>query len=133
MTKIISAENIDFGKVEEFEPKIISGKISNIGTERVTISGLVSDNPKFIANITEKLMEPEFPTSSNIYFLNAKKIIQAANGVVSTTDLGFGKAGTTDADGKFTFKPVSGSSSYFTDESGNPFTDESGNNFITGE
>lgn len=106
MTKIISAENIDFGKVEEFQPKIMSGKISNIGTERVTISGLVSDNPKFVAEITEKTMEPKFPASSNIYFLNAKKTIQAANGVISTTDLGFGKAGTTDANGKFTFKPV---------------------------
>jgi len=106
LTKIISAENIDFGKVEEFQPKTMSGKITNIGTERVTISGLVSDNPKFIANITEKLMEPKFPASSNIYFLNAKKTIQSASGVISTTNLGFGKAGTTDADGKFTFKPV---------------------------
>jgi hypothetical protein len=106
LTKIISAENIDFGKVEEFQPKTMSGKILNIGTERVAISGLVSNNPKFIADITEKLMEPEFPASSNIYFLNAKKTIQAATGVISTTDLGFGKAGTTDADGKFTFKPV---------------------------
>jgi hypothetical protein len=106
LTKIISAENIDFGKVEEFQPKTMSGKITNIGTERVTISGLVSDNPKFIANITEKLMEPKFPASSNIYFLNAKKTIQSASGVISTTNLGFGKAGITDADGKFTFKPV---------------------------
>ena len=106
MTKIISAENIDFGTVGEFNETTETGTITNTGTERVTVENISSDESQFPVSMTAKLLEPRFPISSDIYFLDNKKTIQSATGVIATTDQGYGQAGTTDVSGVLTFNPT---------------------------
>ena len=107
MTKILSAVNIDFGEIEEFQETTEASEISNIGTERVTVSALTSDNSQFTPTIETKLVEPSFPVSSDIYFIDDQARMQDDSGEFSTVDLGYGLAGTTDASGRLTFNPAS--------------------------
>jgi len=102
MTKIIESNNIDFGVVEEFKSKKVTGTISNTGTERVTLSDLISSRNEFVVNLSKLRMEPKFPASSTIYFVDDEFHVQYSDGSYATTDQGFGQAGTTDSDGKLT-------------------------------
>ncbi|HQM83866.1 MAG TPA: hypothetical protein PLD55_04200, partial [bacterium] len=52
-----------------------------------------------------KELRGNYPADSTIYFGENGRI-RDANGAPYTTNQGFGVAGATDADGKFTFKPV---------------------------
>lgn len=106
MSKSIETANIDFGVVEEFQQKTISSVISNTGTERVNITKINSDNILFDFEYTPKRLEPDFPASSDIYFADADGSIQDPDtGQYCTSDCGYRKAGTTDANKKFTFSP----------------------------
>lgn len=101
MTKIISAENIDIGKVEEFQTGTASGKVNNIGTESVLLSGVVSNSTLFEVGFVAKKVFPPFPASSTIYFRQGF-VLQNSNGEFATTPHGYGVAGTTDENRKLT-------------------------------
>jgi len=101
MTKIISSPNIDFGLVDEFKSSVANSKVTNTGTERVTLTNLVSSDERFVLNSFDTRIEPKFPASSTLYF-GANGRIQSATGIYYTTDQGLGAIGTTDSDGKLT-------------------------------
>jgi len=101
MTKIISSPNIDFGLVDEFKSSVANSKVTNTGTERVTLTDLISSDERFVLNSFDTRIEPKMPANSTLYF-GANGRIQSATGAYYTTDQGFGAIGTTDADSKLT-------------------------------
>jgi len=103
MTKILSGQNKDFGLVDEFQSKVETVTIENIGTETVTLTGVDSDNADFVVNeISLEKVQPKFPANSTIY-LNDKGICQdISTGAFYTTNQGYGILGTTNANGLIT-------------------------------
>ena len=97
MSKIltITPSTKDFGDSDLFKENVETLTAVNSGTEIVKVTDITSDNEIFTVShdITELL-----PPSATIYFDEHYNL--------STVESGYGIAGTTNADGVFTFKPV---------------------------
>lgn len=78
--------------------------LTNQSGQVVNVTG-ISSSMGYFSSVFARKVQPNYPASSTIYF-QENFTLQNANGEFATTDHGFGVAGTTDADGKFTFKPV---------------------------
>jgi len=96
MTKILSVTNLDFGTVTINQNSTKTATVYNIGTERVILDGVNSNNAIFTPQtITQSNLMPQFPQNSTIHFDSLGRIQNAA-GQFYTTDQGYGYCGTTD-------------------------------------
>ena len=100
MTKIARIIAVDFGKYLLGYTRKKKTTVVNEGTELIDVATIISSNPVFSGVFVGKI-QPKYPASSTIYF-RENYVLQNANGEFATSDQGFGVAGTTDGEDKFT-------------------------------
>ena len=105
MTKILFADDLNIGFVDEFTSKTGTVKVQNVGTEKVVISDMISNSQYFVTDFTEETVQPEFPANSTIYLNDLGRYQDITTGQFYTTNQGYGILGTTDSDGLLTLNP----------------------------
>lgn len=105
MTKILFADDLNIGFVDEFTSKTGTVKVQNIGTEKVVISDMISNSQYFVTDFTEETVQPKFPANSTIYINDLGRCQDLTTGEFYVTNQGYGILGTTDSDGLLTLNP----------------------------
>ena len=97
--KKIKIADVFFGKTRVASEKTRTTTVENTGTER--ISSLVTNSNSVFGSNSLVEVDTNFPANANIFYWDNAKTIQNANGEFATTNQGYGKAGTTNANRKF--------------------------------